>query len=295
MNAFDEGRHSSLFIEGNALDLKQVTAILDEKRILGPQKDIAEVQNAIKVYDRLFTYRSTSLTDFLKAHKALMQGLVKKPGCFRGRQVGIVKGKNVQQIAPGFERVNGLMKDLFAYVQNDEDMVLIKSCVFHYEMEFIHPFEDRNGRMGRLWQTRLLMEVHPIFEFVPVEEGIRHHQKEYYKALSDSDRQGKSTLFIEFMLTLILEELLKTIEESKAPVFDFRARTEFLKEMGKAWFDRKEYMKICKGISTATASRDLRQMLEEGFIEARGSGRVTEYRKRQERHGRCGYRNQVPV
>ena len=172
------------------------------------------------------------------------------------------------------------MKDLFAYVQDDQDLPLIKSCVFHYEMEFIHPFEDGNGRMGRLWQTRLLMDVHPIFEFVPVEECIRHHQKEYYKALSDSDQEGKSTLFIEFMLALILEGLLKTIEESKTPVFDYKARAEFLKEMGRAWFDRKEYMKICKGISTATASRDLRQMLEEGLIEARGSGRVTEYRRR---------------
>jgi Fic family protein len=147
-------------------------------------------------------------------------------------------------------------------------------------MEFIHPFEDGNGRMGRFWQTRLLMQVHPLFEYIPIEETIRNHQKEYYKVLSIADKSGSSTQFIEFILQAVNRALRNTIDESKIPKAGYHTRTEYTLPLLNDWFDRKDYMKINKGISTATASRDLKQLLEDGTIESEGTGRMTKYRKK---------------
>lgn len=272
--------HSSLAIEGNTLDIEHVTALMENYRVLGPKKDILEVKNAIKAYDKLSELNPHSINDFLKAHRLLMDGLVEKPGQFRSKQVGILKGSKIRHMAPGNLMVPGLMDDLFDYLKNDTDIsIIIKSCVFHYEIEFIHPFEDGNGRMGRFWQTRILMEVNPIFEYIPVEEAIKNDQELYYKTLEESDNSGKSTVFIEFMLGVINRSLRKTVEESKPGNIDYRKRTEYALSILNEWFDRKEYMKINKGISTATASRDLRQMLNDGKIEAKGKGRMTRYRK----------------
>jgi len=164
--------------------------------------------------------------DFLKAHSILMADLVKNPGEYRRSQVGVMKGEKATHIAPSSEMVSGLMNDLFTYLKKDEDLEIIKSCVFHYEMEFIHPFEDGNGRMGRYWQTRILMNVNPIFEFVPIEKLIKDNQQEYYNALTISDNTGKSTIFIEFMLNIINQTLRDTINQSKTTNPDYFKRTE---------------------------------------------------------------------
>jgi Fic family protein len=272
--------HSSLAIEGNTLNIEHVTALIENTHVVGPKKDILEVQNAIKAYDQLNDYKPKQLKDFLKAHYVLMNGLVNNPGKFRKSQVGILKGKEVAHIAPGFDMVPGLMNDLFEYLKNDNDLEIIKSCVFHYEMEFIHPFEDGNGRMGRYWQTRLLMNVNPIFEFVPIEKVIRDNQEEYYKVLEISDSSGTSTVFIEFMLNVINESLRDTITESTPATSDYTKRVEYALSQLNDWFDRKEYLNICKGISTATASRDIKQLLQDGLIESSGSGRMMKYRKK---------------
>lgn len=271
--------HSSLAIEGNTLGIEQVTALIEKTRVLGPAKDIREVQNAIKAYERLSEFDPYSVNDFLKAHKVLMAGLVETAGQFRRKQVGILKGTKVQHVAPGYSRVPGLINDLFEYIKKDHDINVIKSCAFHYEMEFIHPFEDGNGRMGRFWQTRLLMQVNPIFEYVPIEETIKNNQELYYKALAEADKSGKSTVFIEFMLEAINQTLRKTIDESKPASIDYLKRADFALAVLNDWFDRKEYMKINKGISSATASRDLKQLLAGGRVEASGTGRMTKYKK----------------
>lgn len=271
--------HSSLAIEGNTLDIEHVTALIEKARVLGPQKDILEVQNAIRAYERLSEFDPYSIHDFLKAHKVLMEDLIESSGQFRKKQVGIVKGSAVQHVAPGHSMVPGLMNDLFAYIKEDTGIDIIKSCVFHYEMEFIHPFEDGNGRMGRFWQTRLLMEVNPIFEYVPIEETIKNTQKSYYKTLADADNTGKSTIFIEFMLEAINQTLRKTIDESNPVHIDYQKRADFALALLDDWFDRKEYMRVNNGISSATASRDLKQLLEDGRIEATGEGRMTKYKK----------------
>lgn len=270
---------SSLAIEGNTLNIENVTAIIDNKKVIGPEKDILEVKNAIKAYEKLNFLRSHNEKDLLKAHQVLMNGLLKKSGEYRKTQVGIMIGNSVTHIAPSSEMVPGLMKDLFRYLKEDNDLEIIKTCVFHYEMEFIHPFEDGNGRMGRYWQTRLLMDVNPIFEFIPIEKLIKENQNEYYQALGISDSSGKSTLFIEFMLRIIYQTLHDTINESKPINPDYTRRTEMALSKLDNWFDRKEYMNICKGISTATASRDLKQLLDEKRIMSSGNGRMTKYRR----------------
>jgi Fic family protein len=270
---------SSLAIEGNTLNLENVTALIDNHRVLGPQKDILEVKNAIIAYDQLNNLNPFLISDFLKAHGLLMKNLIDNPGKFRTKQVGIMKGEDLTHFAPSAEMVKGLMNDLFTYVKKDKDLELIKSCVFHYEMEFIHPFEDGNGRIGRYWQTRILMDINPIFEYVPIEKLIQENQKEYYLALSNSDKTGKSTIFIEFMLDMINKALRNTIDDSKPQKPNYSKRIQYALTELNGWFTRKEYMTICKGISTATASRDLKKLLNDGIIEFKGEGRMTKYRK----------------
>ena len=271
---------SSLAIEGNTLNIEHVTAIIENSPVIGPEKDILEVKNAIKAYEALNKFNPYKINDFLTVHNILMNGLVNNPGKFRKSQVGIIKGKEVSHIAPGYDMVPGLMNDLFEYLNKDSDLEIIKSCAFHYEMEFIHPFEDGNGRMGRYWQTRLLMNVNPIFEFVPIEKVIKENQEEYYKVLETSDSSGSLTIFIEFMLNVINKSLRETIAESTPTTSDYSKRVDYALSQLNDWFDRKEYLNICKGISTATASRDLKQLLEDGLVESTGSGRMMKYRKK---------------
>lgn len=269
---------SSLEIEGNTLTEAQITALLENKRVIAPQKDIAEVQNAIKVYDRLHEFNPFQLKDFEKAHSLLMQGLVANAGKLRTTNVGIVKGSKVAHVAPNGTMVKGLMKDLFAYLKKDNDLLLIKSCVFHYELEFIHPFVDGNGRMGRLWQTLLLIQQYPVFEFLPVESIIKQKQDAYYRALSESDKKGNSTPFIEFMFGVFLEAL-KGLLQSQSVTLHTADRIYLMKDkMGKNKFSRKDYMQHFKNISAPTASRDLKWAVEQGLVSKFGEQRLTEYR-----------------
>ena len=268
---------STLEIEGNTLTEEQITAVLENKRVVAPQKDILEVQNAIQVYEQLKSFDPLKLKDLEKAHKILMQGLIEQAGKYRTTNVGIVKGSKVEHLAPNGNMVNGLMKDLFAYLNKDADLILIKSCVFHYEFEFIHPFIDGNGRMGRLWQTLLLMQQYPVFEYLPVEALIKDNQAEYYAALSKSDKTGSSTPFIEFMLNIILqalENLLKS-QNNNLSVTD---RIMLFKEIIKSKpFSRKEYLLHFKEISEPTASRDLKWGVENEILIKSGDKRVTVY------------------
>lgn len=269
--------HSSLRIEGNTLTEEQITELLENKRIIGPKKDVIEVLNAIKIYENLEEYNPSNEKSFLKAHQNLMEGLIENAGKYRSQSVGIVKGSKVEHLAPPFENVQFLMKDLFQYLQKSDEIELIKSCVFHYEMEFIHPFLDGNGRMGRLWQTLILMEKYPIFEFLPFETLISNDQEKYYKALAESDKSGKSTKFIEYMLNVI--------DTSFSELLDFNNRTlsekdrlEYFVSLNKSEFTRKDYMDIFKDISSATASRDLKKGIELNLFDKMGEKNKTIYR-----------------
>ena len=201
--------HSSLAIENNSLTIEQITAIIEGKRVLGPPNEIQEVKNAVQAYELLLNLNPYKQNDLLKAHQLMMNDLVKHSGKYRKGGVGIFDGKGVVHVAPPADRVPFLMNDLFDWLKSSDAHPLIKSCVFHYEFEFIHPFEDGNGRMGRLWQTVILTEWKPIFAWLPIETLIKENQKLYYKALGISDNNADSTEFIEFMLSIIL----KTIKE----------------------------------------------------------------------------------
>lgn len=270
--------HSSLSIEGNTLTEEQITAILENKRVVGPQKDILEVLNALEVYKNINKLKPHNEKDFLKAHKLLLEKLIEHPGKYRNQGVGIVKGSKVEHIAPPYENVRFLMNDLFEYLKDKSELTLIQSCVFHYEMEFIHPFLDGNGRMGRLWQTLILIQEYPVFEFLPFETLISQNQVAYYNALSQSDKEGKSTKFIEYMLQIIDNSLSELLMNSSKKLTDEDRINVFL-ENNAIEFSRKDYMIYFKDISSATASRDLKNAVEKNLILKSGDKKTTIYNK----------------
>lgn len=271
---------SSLEIEGNTLTVEQITDILDNKRVLAPEKDILEVKNAILVYSKLPDFNAYKLSSLCKAHQLLMEGLVAKPGKLRTTAVGILKGNQVAHVAPPGDIVTALMNGLFAYLKNDDDILLIKSCVFHYEFEFIHPFLDGNGRMGRLWQTMLLKEYSPVFEFLPIETLVKAKQQLYYQVLETCDKQGKSTLFIEFMLEIIAEALETLLKSQNISLSNTDRILHFQSIIGENIFTRQDYLRAFKEISSATASRDLRLAVEQALLEKQGDKNATKYKFR---------------
>jgi len=269
--------HSSLSIEGNTLSEEQITALIENKKVVGPRKDIIEVLNAIAVYENLSNFKPHSSTSFLNAHRLLMKDLIYKPGKYRTESVGIYQGSKPTHIAPPAQNVSFLMKELFSYLKNEDELTLIKSCVFHYEMEFIHPFMDGNGRMGRLWQTIILMNEYPVFEYLPFETLISETQQEYYNALAYSDRAGKLTVFIEYMLDVINKSLDELLRFNNRILKDVDRLAYFISE-GKKTFSRKDYMNVFKDISSATASRDLKKGVALNLFEKTGDKNKTEYR-----------------
>ena len=200
--------HSSLAIENNTLSLKQVTDIIDGKRVLGAPDEIQEVKNAIEAYRLMPQLDALKEKDLLKAHELMMKDLVKQAGHYRQEGVGVFDGNgNCLHMAPPADRVPQLMGDLFQWVKTTKEHPLIHSCVFHYEFEFIHPFVDGNGRMGRFWQTMLLARWKGIFAWLPVETIVKEHQQEYYHVIAQSDAAGESTKFVEFMLKCLLDAM----------------------------------------------------------------------------------------
>lgn len=269
--------HSSLKIEGNLLTEEQVTDIIENKRVFGPEKDIIEVKNAIDVYTKIRSFKSKSLQSFLSAHKFLMSDLIDNPGKLRTASVGVFKGSEISHLAPPAQNVPHLMNDLFKYLKESDDPELIKSSVFHYEVEFIHPFLDGNGRIGRLWQSVILIERYPVFEFIPFETLIMKTQDDYYNTLESCDREGNSTLFIEYMLKVVdqsLDELLQFRNKTMAE----KDRLEYFISLGINEFSRMDYMNVFKDISTSTASRDLKKGVADKIFKKTGDKNKTRYK-----------------
>lgn len=269
----------SLAIEGNTLNMEQITSLLNGKPVLGTQKEITEVKNSIEAYDDIPTYKPFSEKSFLKAHKKLMTGLIIDAGKWRSTNVGIFRGKKLAHLAPKSKQVPSLMAKLFQFLKDEKELEpLILSSIFHYEVEFIHPFSDGNGRIGRLWQTVLLSHSYPLFEFLPVESIVQKRQKEYYKALASSDKEGTSNAFVEFSLSTILEALENFVTQLQPALLATEDRISWAKEnfMSQS-FSRKDYLALFKNISTSTASRDLRLATEEGWLKKKGDKRNTVY------------------
>ena len=207
--------HGSLAIEQNTLSLEQVTAVLNGKQVLAPPKDIAEVKNAYEIYERLEELDPYSVDDLLTAHGIMTRGLVDESGVFRSKPVGVVDQEgHVLHFGTLPQYVPNLVMELLDWVKNSDVHMLIRSCVFHYEFELIHPFANGNGRVGRLWHTLLLSKWNPAFAWLPVESIIHDRQQEYYEAINASNNAGESTVFIEFMLSAIKASLMDAINTS---------------------------------------------------------------------------------
>lgn len=272
--------HNSLAIEGNSLSEAQITALLENKRVIGPKKQILEVENALRLYEKLAEFDPLKENDLLRAHKILMTDLISIAGRYRTQQVGVLKGTHISHVAPPAKQISTLMAQLFTFLKKDaETPWLIKACIFHYELEFIHPFADGNGRIGRLWQQLILMKHSPIFEYVSTESIIHSKQKEYYNVLEKSDRSGESTVFIEFSLQAILDTLKDFSLEFKPqkPTGDDRISAA-IEVFRRKPFSRKDYLNIHKGLSSATASRDLQAAVQQGLLTKTGDKALTRYR-----------------
>ena len=228
--------HGSLSIEGNTLSEEQITAILQGKRVIAPPKEILEVKNALAVYERFPEWNPSQESDLLEAHRILMTGLIDQPGDYRSGGVGVMAGETVVHMAPPASRVPELMVDLLGWLSTTGMHPLVSSSVFHYEFEFIHPFSDGNGRMGRLWQSLILAKWKPIFAYLPVESLIFERQHEYYQAIQESTLRSDSSPFVHFMLQAILDTLQGTAPQVAHQVTPQVAKLLKLltKEMGRS-------------------------------------------------------------
>lgn len=271
--------HGTLAIEGNTLSLEQITSVLEGKKIIGSKKEIREVNNVIKLYEQLDLFKVYLVKDFLQAHKILMNSLITLAGNFCNTNVGVLKGSQVSRVAPQHRFVPGLIKNLFQWYKKEKNLhPLIKSCILHYKIEFIHPFEDGNGRMGRFWQSIVLAQYDTVFQFIPIESLIKEKQKQYYKVLEKCDKAGSSTLFIELILMLLLSSLKEFTQNIKGVTLDGIKRLHQGKfHFDKNIFSRKDYMLFFKNISSATASRDLKEGVEKKLLKKSGTGNQTKY------------------
>lgn len=271
----------SLSIEGNTLAEDQITAILEKKRVVGPKREIKEVENAIAAYAHAPTWHPGRSKDLLAAHRTLMGGLVDDAGRFRSRGVGVFQGSRVAHVAPPAHRVSGLVDQLLSFVKRKDVQPLIVSAVTHYELEFIHPFSDGNGRVGRLWQHLVLVRYQPLFEYLPIESVIQSKQAEYYRVLEACDKAGSSSRFIEFSLLTIQESLEEFLSEIRPEPATAKTRLEIARQaFGVEDFSRKDYVARFSTLSTATASRDLRDGVDARVLKRLGAKALTRYRFR---------------
>lgn len=264
--------YGSLAIEQNTLSLEQVTAVLNGKHVLAPPKDIAEVKNAYEIYERLDEMNPYDVEDLLTAHSIMTRGLVEESGYFRSRPVAVVDQRgNILHFGTLPDYVPGLTKDLLEWTKNSEVHMLIRSCVFHYELEQIHPFADGNGRIGRLWHTLLLSKWNPAFAWLPVESMIHANQRAYYDAINASNAAGSSTIFIEFMLSVIKASLIDTIKTSEVmsdgtvdkATIRWLQIEKFLKSH--EFIMNADVRSLCD-VSAATANRILAGLVAEGKL-----------------------------
>lgn len=263
---------ASLAIENNTLSIEQVTDVLEGKVVIGLPREIQEVKNAYTAYERLPEWQPHIEADLLAAHGLLMAGLVDEAGAYRGSGVGVFNDRGLVHMAPPAGRVAALMADLLAWLATDPVHPLIASCVFHYEFEFIHPFADGNGRMGRLWQTLILSRWQPLLAYLPVESVIRLRQDAYYQALAEADKAGDSTPFIEFMLMALQDTLtdaisktsektsLKTSEKIMAALRTNNGLT--IAELARSI-----------GVTTRSIERNLQKLQDKGRLRRVGSDR----------------------
>ena len=262
--------YSSLAIEQNTLDIEQVTAVLSGKRVIAPPKDIAEVKNAYEIYDNMDKLNPYSIDDLLKTHSVMERGLLNEAGEFRSRPVGVADSEgNILHFGTLPQYVPKLVQELLEWTEKSEIHLLIKSCVFHYEFELIHPFADGNGRMGRLWHTLLLSKWNPIFAWLPIESIIHDNQSEYYNAINVSNNNGNSPVFIEFMLSVIKQALQESINDKPKNI---SSKSDLRWNKINDYLEMHEYIlnsdvQKLLGVSSATATRILVGFMKDGKLK----------------------------
>lgn len=262
---------SSLAIENNSLSLDQVTAIVEGKRVLGAPNEIQEVKNAIDAYELMLELDPYKEKDMLKAHKLMMTDLVRECGRFRSGGVGVFNGEVCIHMAPPAQRVPLLIGELLDWVKTTKTHPLISSCVFHYEFEFIHPFADGNGRLGRMWQTLLLMQWKPIFAWIPVETIVKEHQQEYYAAIMKSDHEASSTPFIVFMLGCLKEALDEMAESNQKS--NQKSNRKIISAMRDNPVVTIKDLQAITGLSESGVKKIIRQLRADGIIERVGAAK----------------------
>lgn len=263
--------YSSLLIEGNKLDERAVSAIIDGKRVLGDRRDILEVENARAAYDLSPELDPHSLADLLRVHRVMMGGLVPDAGRFRSGNVGVFNGDTLIHAGTPAAYVPEVMGGLFEWLRTTRMHPLLASCVFHFEFEFCHPFSDGNGRAGRLWQTLLLSRWRSVLAWLPVESAIRMRQAEYYEALARSGATGLCESFVEFMLEAIREAILPYARPESVADAERARALAFLSDNSRSTVTQlSQYL----GRSKRSAERIVAQLKEEGVLERQGSPRA---------------------
>ena len=280
--------YSSLAIEQNTLTFEQVTDLINGKRVLAPPKDIKEVKNAYEIYEKLDLLNPYSIKDLLKAHKIMTSELINESGKFRTKGAGVYQGQQLIHAGTPPQYIPEVIKQLFLWLKNSKIHPLIKACVFHYEFEFIHPFEDGNGRIGRLWHILILSKWKEFFAWLPIETLIQKKQQEYYEAINLSNNIGESTPFITFILEII-KETLEEFQKNDDKTTDIMAgkmtdkeieRLKILEEYfnGNKYIGNNEAQKILN-ISDSTARRFLNKLVKIDILEAVGERKGRKYRK----------------
>lgn len=277
--------YGSLAIEQNTLSVEQMTAVIDGKLVLAPPKDIAEVKNAYEIYERLDELDPYSVDDLLAAHGVMTRGLVDESGVFRSRPVGVADQEgNILHLGTLPQYIPDLVMELLEWVKCSDIHMLIRSCVFHYELELIHPFADGNGRVGRLWHTLLLSRWNPVFAWLPVESIIHARQQEYYAAINTSNAAGESTVFIEFMLSAIKASLIEAVDTrdgmSDEPMDRSAVRWKQIEDFLQSHpYVMNADVRVLCNVSAATANRILAGLAAEGkLVKCREHGHWA-YRK----------------
>ena len=272
--------YSSLAIEQNTLTLEQVTDVINGKRVLAPPKDIKEVQNAYEIYERLEELDENSVKDLLLAHKIMTSELIKESGRFRSKNAGVYQGDKLIHMGTLPEYIPELINNLFLWLKNSEEHPLIKAAVFHYEFEFIHPFQDGNGRIGRLWHSLILSKWKKFFAWLPIESLVQKYQKKYYIAINNSNRDGKSTEFILFMLKIIRETLIELIEIQKVTNKNKEKIKLLIEYLGQNNSINNKEAQNLLDISESAAKRFLNKLVKENILEAVGEYKARKYIKK---------------